>query len=99
MEEKISLNISIAERSYPLKIDRKDEEKIIKAARLINEKVLLYKQKYQDKDTQDYLAMASLQFVIKLLEAEENNELKKIMQDLRELNEELAEYLATEKIE
>ena len=61
MEDKLSIKVNIAERYYPLKIDRDDEEKIRKAARLINEKVLQYKQKYVDKDIQDFVAMAALE--------------------------------------
>ena len=70
MEEKLSIRVNVADRFYPLKIDRSDEEKIRKAAKLINEKVLQYKQRYSDKDLQDFLAMAALQFVIKLIESE-----------------------------
>src|SRR5512147_1601246 len=72
MDDKLSIKVNVADRYYPLKIERKDEEKIRKAARLINEKVLQYKQRYTDKDVQDFLAMAALQFVIKLTEEEEN---------------------------
>jgi cell division protein ZapA len=60
----------VADRYYPLKVERENEEKIRKAARMINEKVLQYKQRYSDKDVQDFLAMASLQYVIKLNEEE-----------------------------
>jgi len=41
---------------------------------MINEKVLQYKQRYADKDVQDFLAMASLQYVIRLTEEEEKIE-------------------------
>ena len=61
MEEQLSIKVQIAERFYPLKIKRQDEEKIRKAAKLINDKVLQYKQRYTDKDTQDFVAMAALQ--------------------------------------
>ncbi len=70
-DNKLSIRVNVADRYYPLKIERDDEEKIRKAARMINEKVLLYKQRYSDKDIQDFLAMAALQFVIKLIEEEE----------------------------
>jgi len=70
-DNKLSIRVNVADRYYPLKIERDDEEKIRKAARMINEKVLLYKQRYSDKDVQDFLAMAALQFVIKLIEEEE----------------------------
>lgn len=96
MDDKLSIRINIADRYYPLKIDRKDEEKIRKAARSINEKVLQYKQRYTDKDTQDFLAMAALQFVIKVLEKEEDNADSEIFERITELNEELKSILDRE---
>jgi cell division protein ZapA (FtsZ GTPase activity inhibitor) len=93
MEEKLSIRINVADRYYPLKIERKDEEKIRKATKLINEKVLQYKQRYQDKDAQDFLAMASLQFVTRLIEYEEKNDPLPLEQKLQDLNDELDEYL------
>jgi cell division protein ZapA len=71
MDEKLSIKVNVADRYYPLKVERENEEKIRKAARMVNEKVMQYKQRYSDKDVQDFLAMASLQYVIKLNEEEE----------------------------
>ena len=96
MEDKLSIKVNVADRFYPLKIDSKDEEKIRKAARLINEKVLLYKQRYGDKDTQDFLAMAALQYVTKVLEYEQQDSDTLLLQNLKELDDELAEYLKAE---
>ena len=96
MDDKLSIKVNIAERYYPLKIDRNDEELIRRAARMINEKVLQYKQKYIDKDTQDFLAMAALQFVIKLLNAEMNKDGSPFEDGIRELNNELEAYLKKE---
>ena len=96
MEDKLSIRINIADRFYPLKIDRKDEEKIRKAARTINEKVLQYKQKYTDKDTQDFLAMAALQFVIKVLESEDDPTDSRLLDKISELNRELEGILDRE---
>ena len=96
MDEKLSIRINIADRYYPLKIDRKDEEKIRKAARSINEKVLQYKQRYTDKDTQDFLAMAALQFVIKVLDTNEDTVDSGVYEKIRELNEELESILDQE---
>lgn len=71
MDDKLSIRVNVADRYYPLKVERDNEEKIRKAARMINEKVLQYKQRYTDKDVQDFLAMAALQYVIKFTEQEE----------------------------
>ncbi len=74
MDDKLSIRVNVADRYYPLKVERENEEKIRKAARMINEKVLQYKQRYTDKDVQDFLAMAALQYVIKLTEQDEKLE-------------------------
>jgi cell division protein ZapA (FtsZ GTPase activity inhibitor) len=96
MDEKLSIKVNIIDRFYPLKIDRKDEEKIRKAGKIINEKVLQYKQKYSDKDVQDFLAMAALQYVTRLIELEDNENLSPLLEGIKELNEELEIYLKEE---
>ena len=85
MDDKLSIRVNVADRYYPLKVERENEEKIRKAARMINEKVLQYKQRYIDKDVQDFLAMASLQYVIKLTEDEEKIDNDNLPEALREL--------------
>ncbi|MCB2195252.1 MAG: cell division protein ZapA [Bacteroidetes bacterium] len=96
MEDKLSIRVNVADRYYPLKIDRNDEEKIRKAAKMINEKVLQYKQRYTDKDTQDFLAMAALQYVIQVIEKDTNLDASPIVEELKELNSELSEFLKGE---
>jgi cell division protein ZapA len=85
MDDKLSIRVNVADRYYPLKVERENEEKIRKAARMINEKVLQYKQRYADKDVQDFLAMAALQYVIKLTEEEEKLENDYIPDAIKEL--------------
>ncbi len=89
----LSIKVQIAERFYPLKIKRQDEEKIRKAARLINDKVLQYKQRYTDKDTQDFMAMAALQFVISFIDCEQQQNVVSLEEELGSLNSELDELL------
>jgi len=93
MEDKLSIRVNIADRYYPLKIERKDEERIRRAAKLINDRILQYKQKYLDKDVQDFLAMAALQYVIKLLECEENSDIDQMLEKLQEVDDELDRYI------
>ena len=85
MDDKLALRVFVADRYYPIKVERENEEKIRKAARMINEKVLQYKQRYIDKDVQDFLAMAALQYVIKLTEEEEKLEKDYLPDALKEL--------------
>ncbi|MEW5846109.1 MAG: cell division protein ZapA [Bacteroidota bacterium] len=98
MDEKLSINVNVAERLYPLKIDRDDEEKIRRAAKLINDKVILYKQRYSDKDVQDYLAMAALQFVIKLIECEDKTDTSEFISDLKDLDDWLGSFIGKQNM-
>lgn len=99
MDDKLSIRVNVADRYYPLKIDRDNEEDIRKAARLINEKVLQYKQKYVDKDIQDFLAMASLQYVIKMLEFENKTNKEDLSESLKELTSSIDEVLENKSSE
>jgi cell division protein ZapA (FtsZ GTPase activity inhibitor) len=85
MDDKLSIRVNVADRYYPLKVERENEEKIRKAARMINEKVVQYKQRYSDKDVQDFLAMASLQYVLKLTEEEEKRSNENLPDAIKEL--------------
>ncbi len=97
MDEKLSIRVNIADRYYPLKINRDEEERIRKAARLINERVLQYKQRYAEKDNLDFLAMTALQLVTRMVELEENQNVIPLVESLKELNEELEEYIKEEE--
>ena len=97
MDDKLSIRVNVADRYYPLKVERENEEKIRKAARLINEKVLQYRQRYTDKDVQDFLAMAALQYVIKLTEEEEKLENDYIPDAIKELIQKIDSVLETEE--
>jgi len=93
MDDKLSIRVNVADRYYPLKVERDNEEKIRKAARMINEKVLQYKQRYSDKDVQDFLAMASLQYVIKLIENEEKTTSDHVTGNVKELIDKIDKVL------
>lgn len=96
MDDKLSIRINVADRYYPLKVKRDDEENIRKAAKMINEKVLQYKQKYVDKDIQDFLAMASLQYVIQMLNLETKADNDDLTHSLRELSSNIDSILENE---
>eukprot|EP01156_Anaeramoeba_ignava_P003228 Anaeramoba_ignava/a221381_4.p1 GENE.a221381_4~~a221381_4.p1 ORF type:complete len:115 (+),score=2.35 a221381_4:297-641(+) len=97
MEETFTIRVNIADRYYPLKIKRTDEEKVRKAAKRINDTVQQYRKVYVDKDGQDFLAMAALQFVTRLTEFEEEQSGNKYQDALEMLNHKLDAALRKEK--
>ncbi|TCO09122.1 cell division protein ZapA [Natronoflexus pectinivorans] len=96
MDDKLSIRVNVADRYYPLRVDREDEERIRMAAKLINDKVLQYKQRYNDKDVQDFLAMAALQYVIKVLELENNHDVTPVMEAVSLLDKKIDQLLTEE---
>lgn len=62
MEELIPVNIVIADRSYRIRIEKADEEKVRKTAALINQKISEFKTQFAGKDMQDFVSMALLWF-------------------------------------
>lgn len=58
MEELIPITITIADRSYRIKVSPEDEEPVRKTVKFINEKVMEFKSTIAGKDMQDYVSMA-----------------------------------------
>jgi cell division protein ZapA len=79
MEEK-AITVMIADRPYRLTIDKEEEEVVLKAAKLIDQKTKEYSRNYAFQDKQDLLAMITLQFTTSLLN--EENKHKKAPEDL-----------------
>ena len=59
-ESLIPINITIADRSYRVKIAPKDEQAVRQTAALINQKMVEFKNAYAGKDMQDYISMVLL---------------------------------------
>lgn len=58
MEELIPITITIADRSYRIKVSPEDEEPVRKTVKFINDKVMEFKSTIAGKDMQDYVSMA-----------------------------------------
>lgn len=58
MNELIPITITIADRSYRIKVQPADEEPVRKTVKFINDKILEFKRTVAGKDMQDYVSMA-----------------------------------------
>lgn len=94
MANELSINININGRIYPLRIDRRQEEKYRKAAKLVNDTVLEYKKKYVNQDAQDFLAMTAFQFVLENLKMNEQVDISPVVEELKKIDEHLGDYLS-----
>ena len=84
--DKLSIKLHIANRIYPMKIERKSEEFIRNSVKKIEERLKFYEENYEIKDKQDLLAMCLIEYASKFESV--NN--KKVVED-DGLSEKLAE--------
>jgi cell division protein ZapA len=71
--EELSIKIKIADREYPMKVKRHEEERVRAAGKLINEKLKSYREQFGLDDKQDLLAMTAFDCLVQKLAAEEDN--------------------------
>ena len=83
--DKLSIKLHVANRIYPMNIERKSEEFIRNAIKTIEERLKFYEENYAIKDKQDLLAMCLIEYASKFESV--NNE--KVIGD-DGLNEKLA---------
>ena len=72
--DELSIKLKIADREYPMKVKRVDEERVRMASKLINEKLKSYKEQFGIDDKQDLLAMVAFDCLVDKMAAEENHQ-------------------------
>ena len=80
-EQLIPATIIIADRSYRIKLQPKDEEVVRKTVKTINDKILEFKTMFAGKDMQDYVAMALVWYATEQNEASSNEVEKENIND------------------
>ncbi len=80
--DELSVKIKIADREYPMKVKRQEEEKVRAAGKLINDKIKRYREQFGIDDKQDLLAMVAFDCLVDKMAEEEN---------LQEIDETLAD--------
>jgi cell division protein ZapA len=63
-EPLVHIHVVIAERQYPLRIRKGEEQKVEQAVAMVNDKIKEYQKMYAGKDKQDYLAMCVLMLAV-----------------------------------
>ena len=96
MSEKLSIKINIANRLYPMKVNKESEEQIRLAAKNIEDRIKFYEKNYEINDKQDLLAMCLIEFAtkIKLQNHNHKKEMSDLSHDLNQINNILSEKLS-----
>ncbi len=95
MSDELHIKVTLGNRVYPLKIERKEEESIRKAAKLVNENMRDLEENYAVRDKQDLLAMSALFFANRAIEHDGSGKLamNETTSQLQTLNKRLSSYL------
>ncbi len=90
--ETVTIQVSVAERLYPLKVTKSDEAKVRLAENLVNEKIKTYQNMFQGKDKQDYMAMCLLNLAVEFttLQSETQHNHRLTEEKLNQLEEVLS---------
>ncbi len=70
--DELSIKIKIADREYPMKVKRSEEERMRVAGKLVNEKLKNYRERFGIDDKQDLLAMVAFDCLIEKMADQEN---------------------------
>src|SRR5574344_2968266 len=94
-EEMLAITVLIADRTYRLNIRRDEEEVVRKAAKMIEDKLNLYGNRYKvDKDERDkYLSMIALDLAVNFCKMDSEKDMEPMADKIKELNLELKKYL------
>jgi cell division protein ZapA (FtsZ GTPase activity inhibitor) len=65
--DELSIKVNIADRTYPLTVKADEEEKVRKAAKLINDKLKAYSNQFAVRDKQDIISMCALELATELI--------------------------------
>ena len=85
ISEKLTINLNIAGKYYPITIRRDMEENYRKAAKLISQKYNSYVSNYQTGDPNDYFAMTMLDLALSVVREEKlDNKLEELIAKINE---------------
>lgn len=87
------INIKIDGRNYPLNIDRKDEERYRKAAKIVNETINEFRGRFQSNDQQDIMAMTAFQATLNYCKLQNRQDYSQFIDDIKDLNDDISDFL------
>ena len=92
MDDKININLMMAGVSYPLTIDRDQEEMAREAAKQVDIRVNAYRRYYKEVPKEVELGMAAFQFAMEALRQADRNDTSPYTEKIKELREVLENH-------
>jgi len=93
-EELIPINILVADRTYRIRTEPKDEEVVRKTLKIINDKIIEFKTQFSGKDMQDYIAMVVIWYATQAANDQNGGVVpEKLMESLQKIEAQLDKAL------
>ncbi len=81
MQDLMTINVVLGDRTYRIKIAPNDEGMVRKTLKTINDKILEFKTQFSGKDMQDYVAMVLLWYATQLHSTDTSTEFNQSLQE------------------
>ena len=92
MNDKIKINLQMAGASYPLTINREDEEMVREAAKQVDIRLNAYRVHFPKVAPEKIIAMVAYQFSLENLQMKDRNDTEPYTAKIKELTEVLETY-------
>ena len=96
MNDKIKINLNIADAYFPITISREEEELMRKAAKQVNMRLNSYRDRYKGVSNERLLAMVAYQFSQENLELKQRNDTEPYTAKLEEMTKMLDDYFGND---
>ena len=96
-KNRLSINIKIDGRVFPLNINRSDEERYRLAAKMVNETISKFRKSFGDQESQNILAMTAFQIALSNTELQNRNDSSLFIDELKNLNDDISDFLIEKK--
>ena len=96
MNDKIKINLQIADSNYPLTNNRQEEEMPREAAKQVNIRLNAYREYYKNLEPEKIIAMVAYQFSLEKLQLMQRNDTTPYTEKVKELTELLEDYFQKE---
>ncbi len=92
-DKSFRIHIKIDGKEYPLEINREDEERYRKAAKIVNETIAGFRRLFQNNDDRDILAMTAFQVALNYTEEQERHDYAQFIDDIKDLNDDISDFI------
>ena len=96
-DNKWKINLTMAGDSFPVWIQRENEEIVRKAAAAVDERINQYRVKWPEVPREKVYVIVAYQFALEALRQQDRNDTDPYTEKIKDLTEELENYIRSEK--